>query len=214
MKSIDRVHVWATAQPLLRLFTILVRVLLALAFVPSGLVKIMGQPFTTLPTTDPVGYFFAGFFSAPAFYQFVGYAQWMAAALLLVPRTATLGALVYLPIITNIFVITVAIGPAFAFTRLITGLLLLGSIYLLFWDWDRWKRVLPVAPAHERHGDFSIVLGLLFAAGMGLMGVMRTHAAWLRHRSMTGPLMFVAFAAMCSLVVLAVAYRRARAAAR
>src|SRR5580765_6145186 len=122
MDAITRVHAWATAQPSLRLFTVMVRVLLALAFVPSGLVKILGQPFTTLPVSDPVGYFFAGFFSAHGYYRFVGVAQWTAAALLLIPRTATLGALVYLPIITNIFAITVAIGPAFYGTRVVTGL--------------------------------------------------------------------------------------------
>ena len=62
MVVIDQLHTWATAQPALRVFTVCVRVLLALAFVPSGLVKILGEPFTTLPVSDPVGYFFAGFF--------------------------------------------------------------------------------------------------------------------------------------------------------
>ena len=62
MNAIDRLHAWATAQPVLRVFTLVVRVLLALAFVPSGLVKITGDPFTTLPVADPVGRFFAGFF--------------------------------------------------------------------------------------------------------------------------------------------------------
>jgi hypothetical protein len=56
---------------LLRVVTMITRVVLASAFVPSGLVKILDQPFTTLPTTDPVGYFFAGFFSAHAYYRFI-----------------------------------------------------------------------------------------------------------------------------------------------
>ena len=63
MGAIGRLHLWAVEQPILRVFTLTVRVLLAIAFVPSGLVKIMGEPFTTLPVSDPVGYFFAGFFS-------------------------------------------------------------------------------------------------------------------------------------------------------
>ena len=74
MGAIDRLHTWATAQPVLRVFTVTVRVLLALAFVPSGLVKIMGEPFTTLPMSDPVGYFFAGFFSARGYY---GSSAWL-----------------------------------------------------------------------------------------------------------------------------------------
>ena len=147
MGSIDRLHIWATAQPVLRVFTVIVRVLLALAFVPSGLVKIIGEPFTTLPVSDPVGYFFAGFFSAQGYYRFVGVAQWVAGGLLLIPRTATLGALLYLPIIVNIFAITVAIGPAFSGTRVVTGAMMTANVYLLCWDWDRWKHVLP--PPHQ-----------------------------------------------------------------
>lgn len=83
MRALDAAHGWALRHPLFRVATIGVRVLLALAFVPSGLVKILGQPFTSLPTSDPVGYFFAGFFSAHDYYRFVGVAQWTAAALLL-----------------------------------------------------------------------------------------------------------------------------------
>src|SRR5436190_20172024 len=114
-----RLHARAV-EPALRVFTAVTRVLLAVAFVPSGLVKILGEPFTTLPTSDPVGFFFAGFFSAHGYYRFIGVMQWTAAALLIIPLTATLGAALYLPIIVNIFAITVAIGPSFGGTRFIT----------------------------------------------------------------------------------------------
>jgi uncharacterized membrane protein YphA (DoxX/SURF4 family) len=108
--ALDRLHAWAVRKPLLVLFTAVTRVLLALAFLPSGLVKVRGQRFTLLPVTDPVGYFFDGFFSAPGYYRFVGVAQLTAAALLMLPWTTTLGAVVYMPIILNIFVITVSVG--------------------------------------------------------------------------------------------------------
>lgn len=194
----------------MRLFTIMVRVLLALAFVPSGLVKIMGKPFTTLPASDPVGYFFAGFFSAHSYYRFVGVAQWVAGLLLLIPRTATLGALLYLPIIVNIFAITVSIGPAFAGTRVVTGLMLLGNVHLLCWDWDRWRGVLPfAAPVHARHGDLITALGLLAAAGLGFMGVTWTHLARIRHGRYALPLAMVAAGAMLGLATLVIGYRRA-----
>jgi hypothetical protein len=52
--------------------------------------------------------------------------QLTAAALLLLPWTATLGAVVYLPIILNIFVITVAVG--FGGTQVVSGLMLLANI--------------------------------------------------------------------------------------
>jgi uncharacterized membrane protein YphA (DoxX/SURF4 family) len=211
MGSIDHLHDWANRQPLLRVFTLIVRVLLATAFVPSGLVKILDHPFTTLPTTDPVGYFFAGFFSAHGFYRFVGVAQWLAAALLLIPRTATLGACLYLPIITNIFVITVAIGPAFAFTRVITGMMLMGAIYLLFWDWDRWKHILPFTrPAPSRHGDLLTVVGLLVAAVVGFQSVAAAHLARLRHTALAVPLSGIAIGAAIGVAMLVRAYKHAR----
>lgn len=211
MGAIDRSHAWLVARPAARVLALLTRVLLALAFVPSGLVKILGQPFTTLPTTDPVGYFFAGFFSAPGFYQFVGWAQWVAAACLLVPRTATLGAALYLPISVNIFVITMAIGPSFAFTRLVTGALVVGCGFLLFWDWDRWRHVLPTAtPALERHGDVVTGLLLLLAAGTGFQGVLSLHLARLRGTLDGAGLVMVIAGAVVGGATLARAYRRAR----
>jgi uncharacterized membrane protein YphA (DoxX/SURF4 family) len=211
VESIDRLHCWATGQPLLRVFTLIVRVLLATAFVPSGLVKILDQPFTTLPTTDPVGYFFAGFFSAHGFYRFVGVAQWLAAGMLLIPRTATLGAFLYLPIITNIFAITVAIGPAFAFTRVITGMMLSGALYLLFWDWDRWRDILPFTrPALNRHGDPLTILALLIAAVVVFQGVAAVHLARLRHTALAVPLSGVAIGGALGVAMLLRAYRHAR----
>jgi hypothetical protein len=52
---------------------------------------------------------------------------------------ATLGALVMLPIVLNIFVIT--ISYYFAATPIITGLLLLSNIFLIFWDY---QKLLPI----------------------------------------------------------------------
>lgn len=130
-------------DPRLRVFTGIVRMLLALAFLPSGLTKVMGHPFTTLPPTTPIGYFFDGFFQSGAYYRFVGVAQLLAATLLVFPRTAALGAVVYFPIILNIFVVTVSLH--FRGTWVITGLMLLGDTYLLAWDYDRWKALLPGA---------------------------------------------------------------------
>jgi uncharacterized membrane protein YphA (DoxX/SURF4 family) len=209
MDALSRLHSWVTAQPILRVFTVVVRVLLAVAFVPSGLVKILGEPFTTLPVSDPVGYFFAGFFSPRGYYRFIGVAQWTAACLLLIPRTAALGAALYLPIIVNIFAITVAIGPSFAGTRVITGAMLVANIYLLCWDWDRWKHIFA-APVRVRHGDLITTIGLTIAAGVGFSGVTGTHLARLRHGSYAGPLIMVAIGGVLGLSMLVRAYRRAR----
>jgi hypothetical protein len=155
--------------------------------------------------------FLCRFFSATGFYQFIGVAQWVAAACLLMPRTATLGALLYLPIVVNVFVVTVAIGQAFAFTRVVTGALLLGSVYLLLWDWDRWKQILPTSAPHDRrHGELLTVIGMLVSAGVGLQGLVALNTSRVRGTSSVVPLMTVAIAATVAGVVVMRAYRTAR----
>ena len=211
MRALDAAHTWALRQPLLRVATIGVRVLLALAFVPSGLVKILGEPFTSLPVSDPVGYFFAGFFSAPAYYRFVGLAQWTAAALLLVPRTATLGAALYLPIVANITAITVSFGPAFGGTRIVTGAMLLANLYLLAWDWDRWRTLWPGGGDAARHGSGVTAVLLLAGAGLAFFGVTSAHVARLQGASAARAALPVVAGIGLGLAALALAYRRARA---
>ena len=68
--------------------------------------------------------------------------QLTVALLLLIPRTALLGAILYFPIIFNICVL--AYATRFEGTR-ITTLMLLANLYLLGWDYARLKYVLPFA---------------------------------------------------------------------
>ncbi|CAM3862804.1 DoxX family protein [Tsukamurella ocularis] len=124
-----------------------VRVLLAVAFVPSGAKKVLGQPFTRLPPSDPVGGFFAHLEALPSVYWLVGVSQLVAAVLLLIPSLAAVGVLVYLPLAIGIVVVTWTLP--FGNTRFITAGLLVGVIFLLCWDWPRLRYlVLPrVAPS-------------------------------------------------------------------
>jgi len=197
-QSLDRLHARIVRSRFLVVFTSVTRVLLALAFLPSGLVKALGRRFTTLPVTDPVGYFFDGFFSAAGYYQFVGIMQLVAAALLLLPWTATPGAVVYLPIIINIFVITVSVG--FGGTQTITGLMLLANIYLLCWDYDRWKALLPQRVG-GRHLGLASTLGFALSAFAGFFGVTRLHLARLRHGDMMTPALVIVVAAIAALAI-------------
>jgi uncharacterized membrane protein YphA (DoxX/SURF4 family) len=129
---------------LLRWFTVTTRLLLALGFTPSGLTKLLGNRFTILGPETPVGFFFEALYRSGSYWNFIGACQLMAALLLLIPRTATLGALVYFPLILNIFVITVSLH--FTGTPVITGLMLLASIYLLCWDADKLKPLFVRTP--------------------------------------------------------------------
>jgi uncharacterized membrane protein YphA (DoxX/SURF4 family) len=135
--ALGRAHAWVRGERLLRIFTVVTRILLALGFVPSGLTKVRGDRFTILGVDNPVGFFFEAMYRTGFYWRFLGLCQLAAALLLLIPRTATLGALVYFPLILNIFVITVALD--FRGTPVITGLMLLANIYLLCWDYDKLK---------------------------------------------------------------------------
>lgn len=122
-------------------FTWLTRVLLWMAFLPSGLTKLLGRAFTGLPRTDPVGAFFGALHDTGFYYQFIGGAQLLAGLLLLFPRTAAVGAILYLCLIVNIFVITVSVDFGWG-TPTITGLMLMACLYLLAWEYPRWKFLL------------------------------------------------------------------------
>ncbi|HEX8432481.1 MAG TPA: hypothetical protein VF625_14420 [Longimicrobium sp.] len=134
---LDRLHARIRANPLLQRFTVLTRILLAIGFVPPALVKIQGERFTAMDLGTPIGFFFEAMYRTGAYWQFIGWAQIAGGILLLWPRTATLGAAIFFPIILNIFVITVSLN--FGGTPVIAGLMLLACAYLLCWDYPRWK---------------------------------------------------------------------------
>jgi uncharacterized membrane protein YphA (DoxX/SURF4 family) len=119
-----------------QVFTTFTRVLLAIGFITSGLTKLLGNRFTVLGTDTPIGFFFEALYQTGFYWQFIGGCQLLAALLLLIPRIATIGALIYLPIILNIFVVTISLH--FRGTPIITGLMLLATIYLLIWDYAKW----------------------------------------------------------------------------
>ncbi|HEX6225508.1 MAG TPA: DoxX family protein [Chryseolinea sp.] len=120
-------------------FAILCRIVLALGFIPSGIVKIMGERFTDLPVNHPLGHYLEALHLTGYYYPFIGVLQLIAAVFLLIPRTALLGAIIYFPIILNICVLAYAVR--FEGTR-ITTLMLLANLYLLCWHYDRLKHLL------------------------------------------------------------------------
>lgn len=139
-QMLDRIHSEVIKNRLLQIFTAVTRVLLAIGFIPPSIKKIMNQPFTILPDTDPVGHYFNALYHTGFYYQFIGWGQLIAALLLLIPRTSHIGALLFLPIIINITVLTNSVG--FKGTWLVTIFMLIASIYLVCWDYGRWKTIL------------------------------------------------------------------------
>lgn len=123
-----------------RYFTVFCRVGLALGFIPSGMVKIMGERFTALSNNHPLGHYLEALHHTGYYYTFIGVMQVTIAILLLIPRAALLGAIMYFPFILNICIL--AYATRFEGTR-ITTLMLLANLYLLCWDYDRLKSILP-----------------------------------------------------------------------
>ena len=146
LTEFERLHAELKRNKWLRYFSVFCRIALALGFLPSGIVKVMGERFTALPSNHPLGHYFDALHLTGYYYTFIGVGQLIAALLLLIPRTALLGAIFYFPIILNICVLTYA--TRFEGTRIAT-LMLLANLFLLVWDYQRLKYILPFS----RHGS-------------------------------------------------------------
>jgi hypothetical protein len=136
---LDSLHISFTRRWWTQFFTAFTRVLLGLAFIPPSIPKIMHQPFTALPESNPVGAYFWALYRTGYYYDFIGWSQLTAAILLLIPRTSHIGALMFLPIIVNIAVLTSSVG--FVGTWVITLLMSLAALYLVAWEYDRLKPI-------------------------------------------------------------------------
>lgn len=117
-------------------FVLFTRLLIGFAFIPSGLIKLYGKPFTLLPKTDPIGYFFDAMYNTGIYWNFLGLCQLFAAFLLMTQKYANIGAGLFLGIIVNIVLITYGIG--FGNTTIIAFLMLLADIGLLLWDYQKY----------------------------------------------------------------------------
>lgn len=137
---LDDLHVAVTRRWWTQLFTAFTRCLLAFGFIPPSYKKIIHEPFTTLPDSNPVGHYFNALMATGFYYEFIGWAQIIAAILLLIPRTSHIGAMMFLPIIVNIAVLTSSVG--FQGTWILTIFMSLASLYLVAWEYDRLKPII------------------------------------------------------------------------
>jgi uncharacterized membrane protein YphA (DoxX/SURF4 family) len=129
----------ARRQRWLNLFVVNLRILIGFALVPSGLKKVLGQPFTDPENAGPFHEFLHAFFATGAFYPFVGTMQLLAAVLLFSQRFALLGALMLAPILTaiGVFCWSTQVYP----TAIVVTLMWSGTIGLLLWDFHRWRSI-------------------------------------------------------------------------
>lgn len=171
---LDNLHRSVIQRRWAQLFTAFVRVLLGLSFIPPSIPKILHKPFSVLPESHPVGAYFNALYNTGYYYDFIGWTQITAAVLLLIPRTTHIGALMFFPIIVNIAVLTNSVG--FKGTWLITLLMALAGLYLVAWEYDRWKGIV-FWNREKRSEGFAyqaIVIPLFFA--VVLSGIFRLFA--------------------------------------
>lgn len=141
MNRIEEIYYEAKTDEWFKRFAVFCRIALAASFIPAGFVKIMGERFAAgLPYNNPLGHYFDALHLTGYYYTFIGIVQIITAILLLIPRTSLLGALMYFSIIVNICALTYA--TRFDGTRAVT-MMVLASLFLLIWDYDRLKHILP-----------------------------------------------------------------------
>ena len=146
------------------------RILLAYAFIVAGMVKIMDERFASgLSEIHPMGAYLTALYHTGYYYTFIGYAQVLAAILLLFPRTVLMGALLYLPIIVNIWILSFAVR--FVGSYITSPLMVLANLYILAWHYDKLRYILPF----NRHSEevslpkpkkYSLKFPYLFATGV------------------------------------------------
>jgi hypothetical protein len=163
LDRVDGLFARVRAQPFFLRMTVFMRILLAAGFVPTGTVKLLGQRFTLLSPQTPIGAFFEALYQTGGFWRFVGFCQIAAGLLVLVPRLAHLGAALFLPIMVNIFVVTVSLG--FRGTPIVTGLMLLAVLYLCAWDWHRFRGMFTEHPLASARSPRTLRLDPLERAG-------------------------------------------------
>tara|TARA_R100001143_G_scaffold63450_1_gene70562 strand:+ start:27497 stop:28276 length:780 start_codon:yes stop_codon:yes gene_type:complete len=134
---LQKFQYWIRSKSLLYRFTLGTRILLAIGFIPTGLVKLLGHRFSSMSIESDVGAFFEILYQSGLYWNFLGFTQILAGVMVLIPATSAVGALLFFGIILNIFVITISYD--FAYTPVITSQMLLASIWLIIWDYDRFR---------------------------------------------------------------------------
>ncbi|MAO11189.1 MAG: hypothetical protein CMC07_09970 [Flavobacteriaceae bacterium] len=152
------------------LFSIFCRVTLAAGFIAAGMVKILDERFANgLSIIHPMGSYLEALHHTGYYYIWIGYAQVIAAVLLLLPRTVTLGALLYFPIIVNICILSFAVR--FEGSLMTAPLMVLANIFLLVWNYDKLQYILPFKRTHDyivfkKPKKYSLKFPILFFAGV------------------------------------------------
>lgn len=109
----------------------LTKILIGIGFVLSGLRKMPGVKFTTIPIENPIGLFFEGMYQTGFYWNFIGFYQIIVGLVLMTVWFQRLTPILLLPVSVNIFLVSLSLQMRG--TPIITGFMLLGNLFLLFW---------------------------------------------------------------------------------
>lgn len=153
---------------LLNLFVVNLRYAIGVGFLPSGMIKVLDRPFTRVENVGVFYDFLDALYATGIYYNMIGLFQVIAATLLITQRHATLGSVIFLPIIFNITVLTITtIG---SLTPMVALLMLLGITFLLLWDYHKWinifstdnsLRPVPLVSHHPTYNNTQLWTGIL-----------------------------------------------------
>lgn len=171
LTNFDKLYLRARHNRWYWYFSVFCRLILAYAFIVAGIVKVFDERFASgLSEIHPMGAYLTALHHTGYYYPFIGAAQILAAILLLIPRTVILGALLYFPIIVNICVLSLAVRFEGSFVT--SPLMVLANLYILVWNYDRLKYILPFkkAPSFDivrRPEKYDNRFPFLFFGGVG-----------------------------------------------
>jgi hypothetical protein len=211
--AIDALHARVRRSQVLFRVVLATRYLFAMAFIPTGFVKFLGMRFTTISPETPIGAFFEAMYQTGEYWQFLGATQILAGLLLVVPRLATLGAVIFFPIVLNIMVITWALQ--FQGTVYLTTLMVFAAASLLAWDWHRLRSILVSTPGSGEQSEWVTGLGPWWERAAWTVGFFAGLLTWFGTRF---PMRWIgttlAVGAVCALVALAGLWVSLRSGAR
>lgn len=163
--------------------TLGLRFLLSMGFIPTGLVKLFGLPFSNLGNTNPVGLFFDMLLSTGVYWQFLGGMQVLAGILVMFSRTLAVGSIIFTGIMVNILFITIGVG--FGNTSYLAFMMVLGCLWLCFWEWKKIRVLFINIYSTELNMDISdtkpvkltgiekAVYGIGYVCGLLFFGMLR-----------------------------------------
>jgi uncharacterized membrane protein YphA (DoxX/SURF4 family) len=186
MNLSDFIDQWKQ-RTFLQIFTIYLRYLIGGAFIiaafgmgkvtgTSNLLNSMSHPIEKL---EPIQQFFRVMIDSGLYWKFIGWTQIIAGILLMSQRFAKLGALIFFGLISNIFVITISYD--FNGTPLVTGLMLLATLYLLVWDYRSFLVLIRDEVSIKRMQlqvigkPYWMWLGIIMIASVTMLALLKTN---------------------------------------